>query len=312
MPHRSFVCNFCGIKFERYVPPSDPRGTRKFCSRSCQMKHTRYTRGAQPATIQKYTCKQCGIEFERLTKASRRYPIEFCSRRCANFFNAQDNRSYEKIFERWEKKHGSFKAQEMLDEFRLKKSAAFSGEKNPNFGKRLSEQTKNKISRSCTGIPNALKGKTFEEYYGVERAQELAQRHSRRLREGFATGRLSPTVRTPQAPTYKGVKLRSKLELSAIHYLEREIGATFGLDLLYEDKNTRVTWIDSFGKQHTYTPDLYDSRTNTIYEVKPAWRVSNESDEMKRKRKAVENVRSFCYLTDERIFRCLSTTLQLH
>lgn len=246
-----------------------------------------------------YVCDECDIKFKRLTKPSR-FPYRFCSKRCANKFNARDQRTYEALYRRWSTRFGEDIALKLLKENANKRSKAMTQR---NMGNKLSEKTKKKISRSCTGNINALKGTTFSEFYGYERANELSRNHSKKLKEGYRTGRLKPTARSKSAPSYMGIKLRSKLEFDAIKYLEAS-GLIFGESLVYESKTTKTQWYDDKNIQHTYTPDLYDVVNNVVYEVKPAWKVLNESDEMKSKRLSVQNAGyEFRYLTDKDILK---------
>jgi len=168
-----------------------------------------------------------------------------------------------------------------------------------NTGRTQAIETKQKIAVSCTGVTNVLKGKTFEAFYGSMRAKELGDEHSRKLKEGYATGRLKPTARSCSAPVLRGVRLRSQLEQSAIEFLEKRDGLVFEQTLLYEDPAVFVQWFDAEGRSHTYVPDLHDIIRNVVYEVKPAWRVNAPTDEMQRKKQAMLNAgHKYQYLTD--------------
>ena len=68
-------------------------------------------------------------------------------------------------------------------------------------------------------------------------------------------------------------------------------------------ETTRTKWFDTKGAEHTYIPDLYDIINKVIYEVKPHWKALSETDEMKRKRLAVESSGlTFRYLTDKELY----------
>ena len=202
---------------------------------------------------------------------------------------------------KWISSYGEEVAIEMLVEHMEKRSIASIAS---NTGRIVSKETRQKLSIASTGVSNALKGKTFEEFYGATRAQQLSSNHSNALKQGYADGRLKPTARSKSAPEFRGVKLRSKLEQSAIEFLEKRDGLVFGETLLYEDKTTRVQWLDEFGVQHTYQPDLKDLVNNITYEVKPAWKVDKPTFEMLSKQRAViASGEIFRYLTDKEI-RC--------
>ncbi len=250
---------------------------------------------------QTFKCNLCEKDFER--GAGKRI-YKFCSRFCAAKFNAQGQRTYEAIFNRWVEKFGEEEAKIRLERNKKRRSElALVG----NMGRVLSEETKQKISKSCTGISNALKGKTFEEFYGAERGKLLGEQHSKKLKEGFASGRLTSNGRSAYSPIFRGIRLRSKLEQLAIEFLEKRDCLSFGSTLLYEVKAIRFQWIDEFEKSHTYQPDLYDVVNNIIYEVKPAWRVDRPTLEMNFKRDAVVNSGYvFRYLTDRDIKRSIT------
>lgn len=248
--------------------------------------------------LKSFTCERCGQSFER-RNGKRVY--RFCSRTCTQYAIASGARGYRALAAKWFVEHGEDRTIEMLAAHMQKRSAATIS---VNTGRVLSESSCKKISASCVGIPNALKGKTFVEFYGEERGDALAQQHSEKLKAGFASGKIKPTARSASAPVFRGVRLRSKLEQSAIELLEKRDGLTFGADLLYEHPSTFVTWTDQFGIEHTYVPDLLDVKNDIVYEVKPAWKVANPTDEMIRKMGALRAAgRKHAYLTDAEIAR---------
>jgi hypothetical protein len=91
----------------------------------------------------------------------------------------------------------------------------------------------------------------------------------------------------------------------------RDTNVVFGETLLYEDKHMRFIWYDELNVKHIYTPDLYCVIHDIVYEVKPQWKINNESFELAAKRKAVLSAkRSFAYITDDdvsEIYRMLLT-----
>ena len=300
---KEFACVYCGSIFSRYIPPSDKKGSRDFCSRSCQMKQAKNkdVPEAERSGIKVITCLQCKKDFEKYVKASQ--PPKFCSKKCSNKHKMEVGDSafcgFEKKYQRWIEKYGKEEADKRYDIFKDKKS------KNTifkNTGQKLSQSTKEKISKSCTGNSNPIKGKTFVEFYGEERANELGKSHSQKLKEGYASGKLKPTARSKSAPTVNGIRLRSQLELTIARYLEKKFSLKLGETLLYEDPVTKVKWTDSSGEHHTYTPDFHDIINNIVYEVKPSWKISSPTDEMNRKMNALKNVYENCvYIGDREI-----------
>jgi hypothetical protein len=216
---------------------------------------------------------------------------KFCSRSCSSKHAVKSGRTC-----LGNKEYEALRGKEAADLRKHKKSIASARK---NTGRVLSDASKKKIAASCAGVPNVLKGKTFEKFYGAERAALLSAQHSERLKEGFASGRIKPTARSRSAPVFRGVRLRSLLEQSAIEFLELRDGLVFGETLTYEDPATRVQWCDLRGRSHTYHPDLFDKKNNVVYEVKPAWLVAKPTEEMTRKFSALELTgKKSLYLTD--------------
>lgn len=293
---KEFVCIYCGNLFSRYIPPSDKKGSRDFCSRSCQMKQAKNkdVPEAERSGIKIITCLQCKKDFEKYVKASQ-LP-KFCSKKCSSKFNSALGKNAYSSFD--EMKNAGF-SEEKIDVIRKKRKE---GALKANIGRELSQSTKEKISKSCTDNSNPIKGKTFVEFYGEERANELGKSHSQKLKEGYASGKLKPTARSKSAPTVDGIILRSKLELTIARYLEKKFNLKLGETLLYEDPATKVKWIDHSGEYHTYTPDFHDIVNNIVYEVKPSWKIIAPTDEMNRKMNALKSSFEFCvYIGDREI-----------
>lgn len=299
-PLTMFTCVCCGENFERRVYPNSGQREFSFCSRSCQMK-TR--RDSSESGIRELTCVQCGVKFTKYVKQNvlRRSGLpRFCSKKCSSKFKVENGLCGFSSFE-------SLIAAGKEDVAKKISSSRSSSTTRRNTGRKLSEETREKISQSCTGIQNPLKGKTFVEFYGEERARELRDQHSQKLREGFTSGRLSPPYAEGdkravhgKVNVYKGTKLRSLLERHAIEFLEERDGLTLGVDLIYEDPEIRVQWIDEVGKTHTYIPDLHDTKNGVIYEVKPNWQIENMTDEISAKWEALKSKFSNCgFITDK-------------
>lgn len=263
---KKMKCPQCGIEFERKVPPCHEHRT-FFCSKSCGSRHSQIKRGRQPSSKKTSTCEHCGVEFEYTSYKDR--TKRFCSIKCSNVHDFQLGKrgftTHDEWKRRWTEKYGPEKAEELVT--KLKREH---GEWTTKYftGRVVPQEVREKISKTCKGIPNALKGKTFVEFYGEERARELSQEHSRRLREGFASGRLTPPCPCPISIVYSGVRLKSALELTAIKHLEESKGLKLNVDLFYEPKQHRIPWTDDDGKLRTYFPDLWNSRDNELYEVK--------------------------------------------
>lgn len=288
---KTFECCVCRSSFSKNIFPSDKNPDRKFCSRSCQMKSTR---GNRQTGIVFHPCEECGNPINKYSRASR--PHRFCSKSCASRNCCKRGLN---VFSGIESRLANGKVTLDALEIEKKNRSIVSSER--NAGRTLSSETREKISKSCVGIPNVLKGKTFEEFYGKEKASALSKHHSEKLKEGFRSGKIKPSARTRIAPTYKGIRLRSKLEHAVILSLEN-VGLFLNEALIYEDSRTIVQWTDSSGKQHSYTPDLHDIVNEIVYEIKPTWLIDAPSDEMERKMQALVDAGFTCaYISDKKV-----------
>ena len=262
------TCKHCGIKFTQYVCKSTKK-LHVYCSANCVAQDKRICVDCV------FVCKYCGKEFTKFTNPAKRAYC-FCSKECRTTYGSESGEfgfcNYNKLFERWKTKYGKEVVLEKLEAYKSKRSEIVAGENNPRFGAVLSQETKSKIAASCTGVANALKGKTFVEFYGEERGKLLGKQHSEKLREGFKDGRLSCTgscchKRNYLKYIYNDVKIKSSYELAFIFLFESE-GLEFCKDFFYEPVEHRVQYEldDGF---HTYSPDFYCVNNNTVYEVKP-------------------------------------------
>lgn len=142
-------------------------------------------------------------------------------------------------------------------------------------GKKLSEETKKKMSISGKGRPKseATKKKMAERWTPEIKKQhaeklkkywtnEKRQEQSKISSQMWAEGKMSPIISMNNhwsTPTkYKGITMRSKLEVSYAKYLD-------GINekWIYEPERF---WLDEL--QCTYLPDFYLPRIDTYTEVK--------------------------------------------
>ena len=81
---------------------------------------------------------------------------------------------------------------------------------------------------------------------------------------------------------YRGIRLRSKLELRAVKALELKHKLVLGETLIYEPKNLVVTYKNpATGMPHQYSPDLFDAVHKVVYEVKHIGRAADVIVEIK-------------------------------
>lgn len=270
---KEITCEFCKKTFKRYVAPGAHEAMNRFCSRSCQIKQMKIDMGQHLSSSITTNCLNCDVQFtynHKLTHQLRKY----CSRLCSSSSQAnKTHNGYRSLLERWTEKFGVEEAQRM---FKLHKQRRSENSTKANTGRILSPESRAKISSSCIGISNVLKGKTFEEFYGIERARELGDQHSEVLREGFASGRLKPINQNSRQfirGTYKGVKFKSSFEYGFMKMIEAS-GYVIGQDVLYEPIECRVVYeIDN--KSHTYFPDFLVVSEATVYEIKPEFKLND-------------------------------------
>lgn len=258
-------CDHCGEGFDKYLPPSimNEAGI-YYCSKSCAGKAVKLRQGHALLETEEFDCRWCGTHNVRKQRA-RHVPFKYCSTSCSSKHLVQQGKG---CFVSFKQMHEQGR-HELVDYLTNVRSEATIRR---NTGRPQSEETKAKIATSCTGIPNVLKGKTFEEFYGAERAKELCEQHSRALLEGFASGRLTPQTSSEAHGryvngTYRGVTFRSSYEY-AFMKLQEEEGLIVGVDIVYEPQELRVPY-EFEGSTHTYFPDFFDLEKNVVYEVKP-------------------------------------------
>lgn len=130
-------------------------------------------------------------------------------------------------------------------------------------------------------IADALRGKTYHPWtgkklvdcVGEDRASELSTHHSRKLKEGYATGRIKPPgYRFGRHPAH-GYAFRSRLELCYANELVAQ-GLKPGVDWEYEPENLRVAYVGPDGEEHTYFPDF--RVLDDIVEVKPSSQLDDD------------------------------------
>lgn len=83
-------------------------------------------------------------------------------------------------------KNGTILRYEMESiEDKKKRSNNLVGEKNPNYGKKWSDEKRNRMSFQRKGIPSNRKGKSYEEIYGEDKANILKEESSKRMKNNL-------------------------------------------------------------------------------------------------------------------------------
>ena len=225
----------CGIKF------TPENGKIRICPR-CQW------------TAQTKACHNCGKEFLMKSPASNH-----CSRSC---ITTTRNKKWAVGGEAWREKWGE-EADTKMEEYRMKLSAATSGEKNPIYGRQRSAATKAKLS-IWHKRPNS-------ERFGSEKAKEISKKISLQT-----TGEKNPAYGKIYARGGRSVKgyykekfFRSLLEYSFMKYVESTDVSLDNLD--YE--NFLIPWVNELGVNRTYRPDFCHFASKTVYEVKQSYMV---------------------------------------
>jgi group I intron endonuclease len=83
-------------------------------------------------------------------------------------------------------KNGLIKRYEMeTDDEKNKRISNLIGDKNPNYGKRWSGEKRNRMSTQRKGLVSKIKGKTYEEIHGEEKAFFLKENASKRMKNNL-------------------------------------------------------------------------------------------------------------------------------
>lgn len=249
-PKRSEIktgtCEICDVDFTYKVYASSKKKIRTTCSVSCGTKALR--RRENPACviagIHEFTCNNpdCTKQFKRQFRTKQILKIQngkkvFCSKRCSAVVDRQSHRNKEWYLNKWTHEFGPDEAQRRWDQHIRGLKERSSGENNAMYGKPRPHSVRKKVS---AGVKQAYKDGRLEVNF-----------------DSWGT-----------VNTYRGIRLRSMLERNSIIKLEKKFGLTLGIDLLYEDKDVVIEWINELGEKHVYKPDLFDTKNDVVYEVK--------------------------------------------
>lgn len=297
MFYREFTCENCGKETCQKVKHRyQVKEKRRFCSKSCAAKASAAARREkriadgwvppqpraqrpQPPFYREFVCVWCEkhVKEEVLYHSQIAKKKRFCNRVCQNkWMHANDvlNSKGEsnpmhgkRVRDVWLEKHGEEKTNELLEQRRIRQVRATAGEKNGMHGKNHTADSRQKIS-------NFRSGKTLEELWGEERAQEYKEELSNKMRGAGNPmfGKTSSGGRSIKG-TYKGYFFRSLLEYSFMRHLEEHGHSLEDID--YE--TVRIPVNDTM----TYKPDFFIPATQTLYEVKAAYAVSLEENLIK-------------------------------
>ena len=226
----------------------------------------------------KFECREKNVSsIDELRALEERY-IGFCWNKC-QLYNISKKASggdlitYHPFYEEICKKHsieGKLRYQNMTDEERLGLSNKMKGENNPNYGKRWSQDMRERVSAKLKeGYINnedhpfkKLKGKTFEELYGENKAKELRENlsqiasqrtgdknpfygktHSEETRKKMSEDRKGSICPTKKQVMYNGVIYDSALKCAEVLKLKMGTVAYRARNNIYgfsyvSDKNT--------------------------------------------------------------------------
>jgi len=145
----------------------------------CQICHKQYKEvysshlRKHKITLEEYVKKY--PDAPTLSGATRKKHIEriFSDEHRKKLSEPRKGKTFEEIF-------GKTKAKEIG----RKISNAQIGDKNQFYGKHHTEETRKKISKANTGKKSSIAGKTFEDFYGEERARKIKNKQSK-AKEGY-------------------------------------------------------------------------------------------------------------------------------
>jgi len=204
---------------------------------------------------------------------SRRKEAVTCTRECC--FSGERNPRHND-HRTWEELIGKERADKNKDDYRQN---WINNNPNSNGNHWINKLNKNdkQLWRQGQGKVQALRGKKFYEFYGVERANEI------RYSISVGTKKNMPEMGPPPISSgygysgkYKGYHFRSLLELSYIkHLIDNNINFKSA-----ENKEFAVKYINSKGNTRKYYPDFYLIDENKIIEIKPKFKARYDSDVM--------------------------------
>lgn len=167
-------------KFELKCPKCDinfivnwEHRKRTFCSQDCNYGYKNRTEKIKCAN------PECEILVEkRITELKRKKKegkLTYCGYSCSSKNTRKLEIESGKFFERY------------TPEYRKMLSKNSSGENNGMYGKHHSKETRKKISEANTGHVSHIKGLTWNEFYGEERANAISKKLSATKKEYFET-----------------------------------------------------------------------------------------------------------------------------
>lgn len=231
-------------------------------------------------------CTKCGVIFNKCPSHVKKN--NFCSRNCLYSFR---------------KNNGTRKGMINPPEMRLKQSLSHMGDKNPMFGRSLSEDHKKKISQNNIGKHNYWLGKKQPEELvekrtaqlrgrvhteearkkisvankgrklSKERCEEMSQLAAKRVQEGWSGHKSSKRGKYFSIKSGLYLHYRSSYEKKAYEILDSmDDVCVFSAD------GYRVPYYFK-GKRKIYVPDIkvvkFDGTVEVI-EVKAQWQISDE------------------------------------
>ncbi len=192
-----------------------------------------------------------------LTKTQKRKAFNIKCKKCKKLFKIKitDKQYKNKKY----KKYCSYKCSNsriQTNKINKKRSNSLKGKKNFMYGKKLSQETKNKISKS-------KKGKSWEEIYGKEKTKKLKSKYSMDMKKRFI-GNKNPS---------KNLEVKRKQRIAALKRIMKigggpNIGKHEKQILDKVEKEIGYKIIRQYHiKQLGYVVDGYCIEINTIYEV---------------------------------------------
>lgn len=166
------------------------------------------------------------------------------------------------VYDTWIKKYGKEEANNKLKEFKLKQSKNMLGQKNPNYGGKYS-----RFEGAIKWNMENLKGKTFVDSYGEEKANIIKKKISNKTKgkNNPMYGKSSPKRSgNGWSGYYKGNYFRSILEL---HYLIYLIDSNIKFES--GEKRKHVIKYTMNNVERNYFPDFYLIKEDKYVEIKP-------------------------------------------
>lgn len=263
-------------------------------------------------------CEHCGKKIdenfiinvnrkEKIIRLRSSFGKIVCSKKCGQIIsNIECHKNDPERGKRFNKLMSDRLKEKGFDEFyhepdKIRQQRSIQNSKdNPKWHSSHSKEKREEMSKnSAQTIIKRCRGKTFDEIYGTEKANEIKQKISNNT-----SGENNPMFGKP-SPFYSGggfigiynnLHFRSIIELSFIKEM-----MDYGIIVeSAENQKFKVEYFDINGQKRNYFPDFYLPENDTVVELKHTRSLKDKNVEIK-SQEAKKNFKNFILLTNNDI-----------